>query len=237
MECAVEIPLSGEPWAAKSEAYAALISEHLTARTMWLDAGCGGRLLEDDMDPLEDWLVAQCERVFAMDLAVTSHRNIRVLVQGSLYALPFADASLDLITSNMVLEHLDEPARAFAEVARCLRLGGAFVVKTPNLANYGVIGNAVASKVMPEKWRLRLVQGSDGRAPDDIFPVRYRANTMRRLVHLFEESGMQIHKTIALPQQRPFLRKTAAVEKILMRLTPVAGLLVCAHKRSAEAKG
>jgi SAM-dependent methyltransferase len=227
-----EIPLSGEAWAAKSEAYAALISEHLTAGGTWLDAGCGWRLLEDDMDRLEDWLVEHCGQMIGMDLGVKSHRNIRRLVQGSLYALPFADGSLDLITSNMVLEHLDQPVRAFAEVARCLSPGGAFVVKTPNLLNYAVMGNAVAAKVMPAKWRLRLVQGSDGRAAEDFFPVRYKANTMRRLVRLLEDAGLRVHKTVELPQQRPFLPKIEKVERMLMKVTPISGLLVCAHKVS-----
>lgn len=225
-----EIPLTGEKWAAKSEAYAQLISEHVTSRTVWLDGGCGWHVLEDDMEPMEDWLVERCGIVIGMDISVTRHRNIRLLAQGSLYDLPFGDSSLDLVTFNMVAEHLDNPARAFAEVARCLSPGGALVVKTPNLLNYGVIGNAVAARMMPEKWRLRLVQGSDGRQPEDIFPVRYKVNTMRGLVRLLKDAGLQVHKAIALPQQRAYLRKAEKVERLLMKLTPISGLLVCAHK-------
>jgi SAM-dependent methyltransferase len=228
-----EIPLSGEKWAANSEAYAALISEHLGPETIWLDAGCGWRLLEDDMDPLEDWLVDHRRVVIGMDYSVTSHRNITRLVEGSLYALPFANSSLDLVTCNMVVEHLDHPARAFAEVARCLRWGGALVIKTPNLLNYGIVANAVASRIMPEKWRLGLVRSSDGRQPEDVFPVRYKANTMHILVRLLNAAGLQIHKAIALHQQRPFFLKTEKLEGFLMRLTPFSGLLVCAHKRIA----
>lgn len=93
-----EIPLSGAKWAAKSEAYAAMISEHLTPSTVWLDAGCGRHLLEDDMEPLEDWLVDHCRRVVGLDASVTTHRNINLLVRGTLYALPFADNSMDLGT-------------------------------------------------------------------------------------------------------------------------------------------
>jgi SAM-dependent methyltransferase len=233
LERAVEIPVCGAKWAAKSEAYAALVAEHLSPRTVWLDAGCGRRLLEDDLEPLEDWLAGQCGRIVGMDYGVTTHRNIRVLVGGSLYAMPFADSSLDLVTCNMVVEHLDEPARAFAEVARCLSPGGAFVINTPNLLNYGMIGNAIASRVMPEEWRLRLVQGTDGRARKDFFPVRYKANTMGGLIRLLKESGFQIHQALALPQQRPFSRRTERLERLLMKLTPISGLLVCAHKRSA----
>lgn len=227
----VQIPLCGAKWAAKSEAYARLISEHLSPDVVWLDAGCGSRLLEEDLDPLENWLATQSKSVFGMDLSVTSHRNIKSLLHGSLYQLPFPDNSLDLITCHMVVEHLDQPQKAFTEVARSLRPGGAFVVITPNLLNYGVFGNAIATKVLPEKLRLRIVHASDARADEDIFPVRYKANTMRRLVKLLNVSGLQVHETIGLRQQRPYWRKHPSFEKLLMKLTPVYVLLVCAHKR------
>jgi SAM-dependent methyltransferase len=228
-----EIPLTGARWAAKAEAYGSLIAEHLSPDTVWLDAGCGSRLLEADMDLLENWLVGHCKKIVGMDVSVSSHRNIKELVEGSLYKLPFEDASFDLITCNMVIEHLENPENAFSEVARCLRPNGAFVANTPNLMNYGVLANAVATRIMPEKLRLRMVHGSDGRAPDDIFPVQYKANTMRRLVQLLRASGLQIHKAIHLEQQRPFFRKTGPLEKLFMKATPFSGLLVCAHRQSA----
>jgi SAM-dependent methyltransferase len=165
-----------------------------------------------------------------MDLAATSNRNIRSLVRGSLYCIPFHDSSLDLITCGMVVEHLDQPHKAFSEVARCLRPGGTFVVITPNLLNYAIFGNAVATKVLPKKLRLRIVHASDSRPDEDIFPVRYKANTMHRLIHLLNACGLQVHKTIGLVQQRPCWRKYPGFEKILMRLTPIHVLLVCAHK-------
>jgi SAM-dependent methyltransferase len=227
---AVRIPLSGAMWAAKSEAYASLIAEHISPHTLWLDAGCGSRLLEADMDPLENWLVAHCKSIFGMDVKLTSHRNIKSLVQGSLYQLPFSDSGLDLITCRMVVEHLDRPAKAFAEIARCLRPGGALIVITPNLLNYATFGNALATKVLPDRLRLRIVQSSDSRPKEDIFPVRYKANTMPRLLELLNLSGLQVHKAISLRQQRPYWRRHRSFERVLMRLTPIHVLLVCAHK-------
>jgi ubiquinone/menaquinone biosynthesis C-methylase UbiE len=224
------IPLTGAKWAAKSEAYAGLVSEHLFPAAAWLDAGCGTRMLERDLESLENWLVSQCGAVVGMDLAVSSHRSIKSLVQGSIYHLPFPADSFDLITCRMVVEHLDRPADAFAEVVRCLRPEGAFIVMTPNLLNYGIFGNAVATKVLPEKLRLRIVHASDSRPAEDVFPVCYKANTMRRLVSLLSESGLQVHKTIALRQQRPYFRNHLPSEKFLMQLTPIHVLLVCAHK-------
>lgn len=230
----VQIPFSGAQWAAKSEAYASLISEHLSPHTVWLDAGCGSRLLEDDMDPVENWLASHCKTIVGIDVSVTFNRNIKSLIQGSLYDLPFADNSFDLITCRMVVEHLAQPRHAFAEFARCLRPGGAIVVITPNLLNYAILGNAVATKLLPEKLRLRIVHASDSRADEDIFPVRYRANTMPRLVQLLNASGLQVHETVGLRQQRPYWRKHPSLEKVLMKLTPIYVLLVCAHKAVAK---
>jgi SAM-dependent methyltransferase len=165
---------------------------------------------------------------------VTSHRNIKSLVQGSLYDLPFGDNSFDLITCRMVVEHLARPRHAFAECARCLRPGGAIVAITPNLRNYAIFGNAVATKVLPEKLRRRIVHASDSRADEDIFPVDYKANTMPRLIQSLNTCGLQVHERFGLRQQRPYWRKHPSLEKILMKLTPIYVLLVCAHKVVAK---
>ena len=43
-------------------------------------------------------------------------------------ALPFPDASLDLVVSTLSLHHWDDPVPIFNEVARVLRPGGAFLL-------------------------------------------------------------------------------------------------------------
>ena len=231
---AIQIPLTGVQWAAKSEAYACLVAEHLSPYTAWLDAGCGSRLLEDDMDTLESWLASHCKSIFGMDPTVSCNRSIKSFLRGSIYHLPFADNSFDLITCRMVIEHLERPPEAFTEVVRCLRPGGAFIVMTPNLLNYGILGNAVAAKLIPEKLRLRIIRASDTRTEEKVFPVRYKANTMRRLIGLLNGSGLQVHKTIGLRQQQPYWRRHPSFEKVLMRLTPIYVLLACAHKPEPE---
>lgn len=224
------IPLIGAKWAAKSEAYASLISEHLSADAVWLDAGCGSRVLEADLEPLEDWLVAGCRQFFGMDVSPTSNRHTKSVIQGSLDDMPFPDNSLDIVTCRMVVEHLDRPLECFVEVARCLRPGGVFIVSTPNLVNYGIFGNAVATKLMPEKLRLRIVHASDSRTARDIFPVRYHANTVRRLTSLLTDAGFQVHRATRLRQLKPFWPKLASLETVFMRLTPYHVLQFCAHK-------
>lgn len=47
-----------------------------------------------------------------------------VFVDGDAYALPFDDASVDVLHCERVWQHLREPARAAGEIARVLRPGG-----------------------------------------------------------------------------------------------------------------
>lgn len=97
---------------------------------------------------------------------------------------------------------------------------------TPN----GIFGNAVATKLLPEKLRLRMVHASDSRADEDVFPVRYKANTMPRLVWSLNATGFRVHKTVGLRQQQPYWQKHPSLERVFMKLTPINVLLVCARK-------
>jgi ubiquinone/menaquinone biosynthesis C-methylase UbiE len=47
---------------------------------------------------------------------------------GSVYALPFADGSFDIVSCRFAFHHLQEPARAFAEMVRVCRPGGRIVL-------------------------------------------------------------------------------------------------------------
>ena len=47
---------------------------------------------------------------------------------GDVAALPFPDASLDLVVSTLSLHHWDDPRPVFDEIARVLRPGGAFMI-------------------------------------------------------------------------------------------------------------
>jgi ubiquinone/menaquinone biosynthesis C-methylase UbiE/DNA-binding transcriptional ArsR family regulator len=53
------------------------------------------------------------------------HAQVR---QGDLYALPFANASIDLIIIHQVLHYLDDPARALIEVRRVLHPQGRLLI-------------------------------------------------------------------------------------------------------------
>jgi SAM-dependent methyltransferase len=55
-------------------------------------------------------------------------------------SIPYPDASFDVVVSDNVLEHLDNPVEVFSEVRRVLKPGGVFLAKTPNRWHYVAIG-------------------------------------------------------------------------------------------------
>ncbi|MHB1131489.1 MAG: class I SAM-dependent methyltransferase [Chloroflexota bacterium] len=63
-------------------------------------------------------------------------RGIAGVVGDANFALPFRDASFDIITATDVIEHLVHPVTLVAEVYRLLRPGGYAVFATPNLASW-----------------------------------------------------------------------------------------------------
>ncbi|MBK9989421.1 MAG: class I SAM-dependent methyltransferase [Verrucomicrobia bacterium] len=107
-------------------------SKHkLPATAKILDAGCGtGGLLRR----MSNWFPsAQLRGIDLSPLAVQLAR-VRTncpIDEGSVTALPFADASFDALTSIDVLYHLEKPAEALREFARCLRPGGLVAINVP----------------------------------------------------------------------------------------------------------
>lgn len=75
-------------------------------------------------------------RVIALDIAFGMLRQARRYLRpwrrferiaGDAASLPFADASIDVVFSSLMLQWFDDPAQVFAEVARVLRPGGLLV--------------------------------------------------------------------------------------------------------------
>lgn len=191
----------------------------------WLDAGCGWRLLAKDLEVLENELVSVAKVVVGVDLDrphLQKHLNISRRVCASLDCLPFADAGFDLITCNMVVEHLADPSATFRELCRVLAPAGMLIVHTPNTWNYLVFANILAKKVLPRSLVLKLV--SDYRSEDDIFPTYYRANSTRALRKLGDSVDLRSESVRILTHPQPFSRFFAPVaffELLLMRATTI----------------
>jgi SAM-dependent methyltransferase len=174
--------------------YEEALKAHITPQTVWLDMGCGHQILpawrQGAVDD-ERALVETCRMVVGMDYdrpSLQRHRSITHTVRGDITDLPFRDGTFNLVTANMVVEHLAEPERQFREVERALMPGGLFIFHTPNALGYYVM----LARLVPERIKPRLVSMIDARPEEDIFRTFYRANSPARIQALADRSGFDV---------------------------------------------
>ena len=115
---------------------AAYLLAHLRAGMDLLDVGCGPASITADLAER----VAP-GRVVALDAAAgaleAARKTLRErglseqveLTSGDVMALPFEDASFDVVHAHQVLQHLADPVGALAEMRRVTRPGGIVAVR------------------------------------------------------------------------------------------------------------
>ncbi|UUZ58658.1 methyltransferase domain-containing protein [Nocardioides sp. B-3] len=103
-----------------------------TVADLGFGGGVGLRLLPDEVGStgivqgveISQTMLATARRRFAADLV----SGRLVLSPGDLTALPLPDGSLDSVVTTNTAYFVEDPARAFSEIARVLRPGGRVVV-------------------------------------------------------------------------------------------------------------
>lgn len=137
--------------------------------------------------------------------------------------LPLEDSSIDVVVSEWVFEHLEQPLRTLAEASRVLKPGGVICIRTPNRWHYSSLG----ASMIPNQWhhhvRRILRQPHD---PQDVFPTYYRCNSkgamQRTLMSTGFESAVYRHRGPShLVEAGQFLGR---VGECLERLSPSAFL-------------
>ena len=177
------------------------LRRHVAGVRAWLDVGCGHHLLPPWRSAEERELLASVPFVVGVDYDFASlrrHDGIRNVIRADIGALPFRDQCFDLVTANMVVEHLSDPVSQFREVARVLRPGGRFLFHTPNLHGYP----AQASQLLPDAVKKALARMLEGRSEEDVFPTYYRANVESMIRSVAAEAGLDlraIHFTGTVP--------------------------------------
>ncbi|MCE9634830.1 MAG: methyltransferase domain-containing protein [Planctomycetes bacterium] len=121
-----------EPLARKLAHWFEFVGQPLVPGALAIDTGCGA-------GTIAHFLTKRGLRVVALDAFEHPCRLGRAALPAIPFAvgnldtgLPFRDASVDLVVSHEVVEHLHRPQVFFDEAFRVLRPGGSVVVKTPN---------------------------------------------------------------------------------------------------------
>ncbi|HKQ75646.1 MAG TPA: class I SAM-dependent methyltransferase [Blastocatellia bacterium] len=170
--------------------YEDVLKAHVGPNTVWLDIGCGHQVLPIWRLKEEQRLASQCKLLAGIDYDMQSlkkHRNLHYKVRGSVSSLPFRDNSFNLVTANMVIEHLDNPEEQFREIARILKPEGVFIFHTPNARGY----TTRLARLIPEGLKVRLIYLLDGRKEVDIFETHYRANTRKSIEDLSQRTDFK----------------------------------------------
>ncbi len=173
-----------------NDVYEALIQKRLNGATRWVDLGCGRNDLVQELG-------VGCALALGVDRVL--HPLLRPsascgLLRADLCRLPLASASLEIVTGNMVLEHLPDPHSAFQEIHRILKPGGRLVMRTPNSLH----PLSLITRLVPAKLKAALLQRLFGTQPEDLFPAYYRANRPRSLRRLCRASGLMHRKVQGL---------------------------------------
>jgi SAM-dependent methyltransferase len=116
---------------------------------------------------------------FFSDVLPGAHKN-GVLCQ-TLEALTFADCSFDVVLTEDVLEHVRYPERAFCEIYRVLKPGGAHIFTVPLQLD------------TPTVERVRF----HGDTIEHLLPPEYHSDALRGQILAYRNFGIDLLNTLA----------------------------------------
>lgn len=196
------------------------ILDHVGPQSAVLDIGCGRTA------PNLRALREHAGSLTGIDLVEFDCDDERLrLINTDVSAMPeIADSSIDVAYSRSVMEHVDEPAKAFREIHRVLRPGGVYIFLTPSFYDYA----SLVAAVVPNRLHPAIVRRVEGRAEADVFPTRFRSNTRRAIERHARDAGLRIKRFDYVGQypsylcfSRPLFYLGSMYQKLLERAPPL----------------
>ena len=172
-------------------AYYEKLRSALSKTSRWLDLGCGHQVFADWMTGEQQQVIENSGTVVGIDLdwpGLRQHAGIQKKIFGDLTHLPFRSSSFDVVSANMVMEHLPQPSGVLTEVRRILSPRGLFVFHTPNYYHWGTL----IAVHLPERLKKLLIRFFEQRREEDVFPTYYRINTAAAVRRLAEQCGFHV---------------------------------------------
>jgi 2-polyprenyl-3-methyl-5-hydroxy-6-metoxy-1,4-benzoquinol methylase len=190
-----------------------------------LDVGCGRGAVAERLET-DRWekcrvLKGHCQKVIGIDVSDAGRQNPLIdefrKIDGERW--PVDSSSIDLLVSDAVLEHIENPDAFFAECERIVKPGGYVCFRTPNRWSYF----SLAASLIPNRYHAKVVAlVQPGRREIDVFPTYYRANTvraLRRLLRLHHFEGC-VYRHISEPVYLGFSRWSYCLGVYLHRWMP-----------------
>lgn len=171
--------------------YALSLLEHIWPGIEWLDIGCGRQVVPDwvwSADEARGLLQDTNLTGLDMDDAINQHPLLKKRLHCWAEDIPVADGSFDLVTSNMMMEHVKHPGSVLREIWRVLRPGGSFLIHTVNLHFY----LTRIARYVPQCIKNRIIYWLERREAKDVFPTLYRFNTAESIEQCAAESGFDV---------------------------------------------
>jgi ubiquinone/menaquinone biosynthesis C-methylase UbiE len=180
--------------------YLRMLEENFRPGMRWLDAGCGHSLIANWLRGAAETelrFLREAEMIVGVDIdapSLAAPSPIR-RIACDLSSLAFADATFDLVTCNMVVEHISKPQNAFSEFFRVLRPGGIVVILTPNLYHFV----NVISRLTPFWFHKWVLERLNVRPSEDVFPTLYKCNTQRAMQNCLSRVGFSSYTVHMIP--------------------------------------
>ena len=202
-------------WVSPYKRYQGLLAGLLDGSSVVLDVGCGRTF------PMADYLRATGAQVHGVD-PVAEARDVVSGVEikrASADALPYDNGVFDVVTSQAVLEHIEDPNAVFTEFQRVLKPGGHVVFLTPGKYDYV----SIIAQAVPNTLHGKIVKATEGRAEADTFPTFYGANSKRQIRRIASRVGFGI-QTLEYVNEYPYALRFSPM---LCRLGILYDKLIC----------
>jgi SAM-dependent methyltransferase len=148
--------------------HAKFLLPHLDATSRLLDCGCGPGSMSCDFAKIavsghvegidQEQSQVELARARAAEQGLTN----ATFAIGSIYDLPYPDASFNVVFAHAIFEHIASPEKALAEMLRVLEPGGLVAIRSPDWGGF-IVGPEIPGlhAAIDSYANLQLANGGD----------------------------------------------------------------------------
>jgi ubiquinone/menaquinone biosynthesis C-methylase UbiE len=103
--------------------------------------------------------------------------------QGSAYEIPLTNSSVDVVIMSHVLEHLEQPHKALAEISRVLRNNGFLIIIVPMIKGFGM---DPTHQIFYDKSKLKQLAVENHFSPISLTSFPLGSESLGKYFYFFE---------------------------------------------------